>query len=280
MFSKSELDRIRTAKNGPVKDLLYDFLGCEYVVSYRLYFDDSGSHEQAKFQVLAGCMMTIDEWIDLLEEWHACMKELDIPYFHAVDLWAGNPKGKLISAEYRLWMFRELGKVIFKRNYAVLWGVVLKDDFEEVTKEFPHIDLTMFELLVLGAIGKSGDIRDYLGGNGKLGVVLEAGGPEIRQSAIQRIRAHEAKVNHFDIPWQTKSKKDSPELQVADFFAWHYHRYMMDHYDEVTMKASGGNIPPPPLFDDLKTTVNPERYWGRIFDKDWLRKQFKELSDL
>ena len=252
---KTRLAKILKTHDDFLKGFLFDFLECDYVVSYRLFLDDSGTHRGSGLLFLAGAMMSVDEWAKLIPLWQERINRCDIGIFHATDVWGSHPERSKI--------FQELGELIFERKSAVWWGAVDKRDFIETKKEFSLIEDSDFEFLVSAHIGGCPRAMESLGGIGSLGVALEEGHPPIRPRVRERIRNFEIKQGIFEHSWTTYSKKEIP-LQVADYLAWNYNRY-----------ANTGDESLP--FLSLINPANKYRFWGCLFEKNLLRKTFEQL---
>lgn len=251
---KIRLEKILETPDSFLKEFLLDFLECDYMISYRLYLDDSGTHDGAVLQFLAGTMMSIDEWAKLDPLWCKKLNDYGLKTFHAKDVWGKHPQ----SAE----IFRELGELIFERNSALWWGAVDKEDFQKIKKELPLIKESEFEFLVFGHIGGCPRAMDALGGKGRIGIIIEKGHPPIRPETRKRMEKLEREIGLFEYPWQTSPKGPVP-LQVADYMAWNFNRYANTQDD---------NLP-------FLKFVNPDtkyRFWGRLFNEEYLRKMFKE----
>lgn len=226
------------------------------MISYRLYLDESGTHKGAERIFLAGSMMSIDEWDEIDAPWCEVLGKYGLDFFHAKEVWGNHPQ--------RIDLFRELAKLIFNRNFAAWWGGVHKTDFEKIILEYSRINMNMFELLLFGSIGGCHQAMKFLGDIGKLGVIIENGHPPIRQWARDMIKVYEKNTGIFEHPWLESPKGPIP-LQVADYVAWNYNRY-------VERQATG--LP----FIEMINQNNLQRFWGANFDEELLRKTFAQIA--
>jgi len=81
------------------------------------------------------------------------------------------------------------------------------------------------------------------------------------------IRVYEKKTGIFEHPWQESPKGPIP-LQVADYVAWNYNRY-------VESQATGG-LP----FIEMINPNNSQRFFGADFDEKILRRTFAQIATI
>jgi len=124
--------------------------------------------------------------------------------------------------------------------------------------------MNMFELLLFGSIGGCHQAMKFLRNSGRLGVIIENGHPPIRQWARDMIREYEKKTGIFEHPWQESPKGPIP-LQVADYVAWNYNRY-------VESQVTG--LP----FIEIINPHNSQRFFGADFNEEILRKTFAQIA--
>jgi Protein of unknown function (DUF3800) len=223
-------------------------------VNVTFYGDESGTHKDAPFMLLAGHAATLGKWNAFGVEWNRALKPLGLAHFHATDHWGTN-------------IGERFGPKIAKLTKKhLLFGCVIrlnKDDYERyyiggTRPNKPQLDtmygvsfrfLVTFLLTRLPALLGRSDVT--------FDIVLEAGARGSKD--VYRITSDLKK----QLPKETtmfggvtlQEKRRFPGLQAADalaFGAYHVeptNPHLIDGpEDQTIMQANRAVLVKPPIF--------------------------------
>jgi len=132
------------------------------------YFDETGTHADAKSVGLAGFVATQETWAAIVAKWSARLAEDRIGVFHAYE--CQNVRGQFEDFIYwtqgrRDLLFADLGQIIAESKVGIIGGFVSQAAWKEVTtdafrRRFPTPYHVAFESCVQGTVKWSKENAD------------------------------------------------------------------------------------------------------------------------
>lgn len=205
------------------------------ILMLKAYFDDSGSHDQADFYVVAGYVASVEQWIRFESEWRSVLAASpSLEYFKG---WEAHRRAKqfdgLTSAESAN-KVRQLADVIVRNVAYEVSVAVPRPEYERFVSSlittrqerkyrvpyvfcYEHIVIMLGAVLpLLMAVGKDTKLDVVLDQqNGVAGITTDLHGM-FRQSSVFRAFGT---LSFAD-------DKDVLPLQASDFIAWGLNRFL------------------------------------------------------
>ena len=176
--------------------------------------------------MVAGCTMSSESWVLLENEWKTVLNDFKISAFRSSDCNAS--KGEFISWDgrkkdaLRNKLIEILNDCWRGKNAPicpVFASCVLDESiFERISEDYPDINLSPYELCILGIVGGSKMAISNIKGENTLKIFFEEGQevrPHIRKE-LKKQKKSERRIEDISFV----SKKEHMPLQVADMIAF------------------------------------------------------------
>ncbi len=173
---------------------------------------------------VAGCMLSDDDWERVEPAWQERLDRDDVSRFRA-------SKCEAARGEFEKWsrpridsLFWDLSGLLSGLDCAVTWVQLHKENFKEVSLEFPSIEVRDYEFCLLRAAEIAGLLPIILKRPDTVKLIFESGQP-CRQHVRNRIKLLHNGVPNEVLPIEFQRKENHVRFQVADLIAWEYLRY-------------------------------------------------------
>ena len=240
---------------------------------YKAYLDESGTHPESEFVVVAGFVSNASEWEALSEEWMKALTEWGIPMFHMTDF--ESRKGDFVSwgDEERKERLNRLLELINRYTFSNISFAVQKQSFDEILSDkAKKLCGDAYGLAAIGCWNTLANRAKDPTVDGWIDYVMESGCKG--SGALLGIYGAESK----DPQWLNETRISSldfrdkllfPPLQAADILAYEGYKHIQRQLGTETR----------PTRYPLKQLNVPGRQW-HYANEDELRNVNNYLTDL
>ncbi len=195
----------------------------KYTCAFSCYLDESGTHDQSPYTVMAGLLLDGHQFLALGKLWDKLLCDLRIePPIHMKEF--GRPHGRLgyLSDSKRYLLFKELVGIINSNKFISLSGTIDQYQFNEILNLNKHKEFSPYSLCFMMCAYLVNEQANYLKYNKDISFTLERATEhrgQILSAYDVMIDWQKTKPLHmgsFDI----NGDKNLPVLQAADIIAW------------------------------------------------------------
>jgi hypothetical protein len=200
------------------------------MLNYRACFDETGTHFNSSFVVVAGYVARAYDWRDLERKWRKALK--GVPYYHTTDIEANPPRRIYqgwsrkkadaltdrvvrVAAKFR-------GRPVGVHVRTKLWTDAIAVLLSKLPPNQPHsVPFQMLAKECMSEVIES--LPDDLAAEEKVAFVFEEN--DFSTATLEGYRdlkrIHPKSSRFGAIAFESKT---FPSLQIADLLAWHYRR--------------------------------------------------------
>jgi len=205
------------------------------------YFDDSGTHRESEFAVIAGYVASPAQWLSLAGPWQTILNRHGLKWFHMTDCEAGQREYKSIQEPDRHALIFDLAKLIDHSVSTGFRSAMPKQVFDEEilveARRNPEMRARIKHAYALGyqhilhgvslhCARTNATPRDV--------EIVFAIQPKIGYAARDSARKQFTRIG-FPEP-SFKEMRDHPALQAADMLAWMTHRELTKGRDAIEVR--------------------------------------------
>lgn len=190
------------------------------------YFDDSGTHKESAFVVVAGGVASVQQWTKLSSEWESATRPWNLSrgYFHMADFVSGFNDYAEWSENQKKKRLHQLIQIICEHVRVLVCNAVVHSDFKTAFERCPNKDIgTAYRFCAFLALPAVDRWRRRSPRRKPVALIFESGNKlknELGQ-LLSRLGDYDCLREQYGISSLTEgSKKDMPPLQAADVIAY------------------------------------------------------------
>jgi hypothetical protein len=229
------------------------------------YFDDSGSHGEARALVVCGFAASVEKWLEFESRWNAILRDqrFDLEYLHMKEMRSG--KGRFAKFKDNLplqtALYKRLHSLIRETAAASFNTTVLANAYRAVNAEY-ELEEEFGRPFALCASSMAVRIGRWMAERHPqehIRLVFDQGTRDWGHMSDTLYRRHGGRP----IP---EESKQTPPLQAADLAAWEAHRAVT----EILSKGFGGGVRFRGAFRSLMEKFGEDDW--EIYDESRLRE--------
>jgi hypothetical protein len=193
-----------------------------YLAMFTIYIDDSGSSPEHKIAIASGIVFPAIKLGRFKSEWDTFLAKEGITDFHSSECLAANPKSQFTGwDEERIKrVFARVRQMTFKYSVRGFCIAIHKQDYDEVMPEDMRKRVGSYYTWALSSV--LGFAHDFSAERSvPMEYVFDNAEKTVKRE-IDDVMAYCERLHpgHYDGHYSFRSRKDVPELQATDLFAW------------------------------------------------------------
>src|SRR5262245_36059311 len=104
----------------------------------RAYFDESGTHDEARVTAIAGYVGSKDVWTVVETAWRGALAlyaDKGVKTFHMKDCVAGKGEFQRLDTFFRMALITQLSNILKENDIQAIWSAVIVEDWHAVVDD-------------------------------------------------------------------------------------------------------------------------------------------------